>query len=169
MKRQLVLISLGATLAACQAPVEEASDSSAVFQANCETVRQGLDNFQNEVADYSNYAEGYWLRNTRMNPERGDTIRVEDIMESNKRGWAKYDYELISELSFLPGVNADTKEMDGSVRYYGMWKVTKAATDSTAEASVIIPIYSSFDFDGEGKILFQQNFGDFTAAFNSLN
>jgi len=43
------------------------------------------------------------------------------------------------------------------------------ATDATAEASVIIPIYSSFDFDGEGKILFQQNFGDFTAAFNSLN
>jgi spore coat protein CotH len=59
--------------------------------------------------------------------------------------------------------------VDGSVRYYGQWKVTKSATDSTEATSVVIPLYSSFDFDADGKLLYQQNYGDFTAAFTALN
>jgi len=34
--------------------------------------------------------------------------------------------------------------------------------------SVTIPMYNSFDFDDEGKILYLQYYGDFTAAFLSL-
>ena len=53
--------------------------------------------------------------------------------------------------------------------YYGKWNITRTATDSTEAKSVLIPLYVSFDFDEEGKILFQQNYGDLTAAFESLN
>jgi hypothetical protein len=55
------------------------------------------------------------------------------------------------------------------VRYYGQWEVTKSATDSTEASSVIIPIYASYDFDDDGKIRYQQTYGDMTAAFESLN
>ena len=34
--------------------------------------------------------------------------------------------------------------------------------------SITMPMYNSFDFDDEGKILFLQYYGDFTAAFLSL-
>ena len=168
MKKLFVFVVLGWAAIGCQMPEEESNDVDATFATNCETVETALSNFQNEVADYSMYSEDYWARPTRMNPERGDSVRLEDVKTSNAGGWAIFDYELVSDLAFLPGVNPDSKEMDGSVRYYGMWKVTRSATDSTDEASVMIPIYSSFDFDADGKILFQQNYGDFTAAFNSL-
>ena len=168
MKKTLLVALIGLAAVACQAPEEKGNDVDATFAANCETVETALSNFQNEVADYSMYSEDYWARPTRMNPERGDSVRLEDVKMSNARGWTIFDYELVSDLAFLPGVNPDSKEMDGSVRYYGMWKVTRSATDSTDEASVMIPIYSSFDFDADGKILFQQNYGDFTAAFSSL-
>ncbi|MGB0194517.1 MAG: hypothetical protein ACPF8Z_04885 [Schleiferiaceae bacterium] len=168
MKKTLLVAWIGLAAVACQAPEEKGNDVDATFAANCETVETALSNFQNEVADYSMYSEDYWARPTRMNPERGDSVRLEDVKMSNAGGWAIFDYELVSDLAFLPGVNPDSKEMDGSVRYYGMWKVTRSATDSTDEASVMIPIYSSFDFDADGKILFQQNYGDFTAAFSSL-
>ena len=168
MKKTLLVSMIGLAAVSCQMPAEEGNEVSATFEANCETVETALSNFQNEVADYSMYSEDYWARPTRMNPERGDSVRLEDVKTSNAGGWAIFDYELVSDLAFLPGVNPDSKEMDGSVRYYGMWKVTRSATDSTNEASVMIPIYSSFDFDPDGKILFQQNYGDFTAAFNSL-
>jgi hypothetical protein len=80
-----------------------------------------------------------------------------------------FDAELKTELRLLPGVNPETNEADGSVRYYGQWEVTKSATDSTEATSVIIPIYASYDFDADGKILYQQTYGDMTAAFESLN
>jgi len=168
MKKTLFVLTISLAAVGCQMQADEGNDVDATFAANCETVETALSNFQDEVADYSMYSEDYWARPTRMNPERGDSVRLEDVKASNAGGWAIFDYELVSELAFLPGVNPDSKEMDGSVRYYGMWKVTRSATDSSDEASVMIPIYSSFDFDADGKILFQQNYGDFTAAFNSL-
>ena len=54
--------------------------------------------------------------------------------------------------------------MDGSVRMY--FDITITSTENGK--SVTIPMYNSFDFDDEGKILFLQYYGDFTAAFLSL-
>ena len=67
-----------------------------------------------------------------------------------------------------PGVNPETKQMDGSVRYYADWEVTKPATDSTAAKSGILKMYESFDFDAEGKIIYQQGYGDFTGLMTYL-
>ncbi|MGB0194878.1 MAG: hypothetical protein ACPF8Z_06715, partial [Schleiferiaceae bacterium] len=105
---------------------------------------------------------------TNMNPT-GDSTNLEEFKANRPNWWAKYDAELLTELRLLPGVNPQTNEVDGSVRYYGQWKVTKSATDSTEATSVVIPLYSSFDFDADGKLLYQQNYGDFTAAFTALN
>ena len=68
----------------------------------------------------------------------------------------------------LPGVNADTKEVDGSVRHYSEWEVTLPATDSTEAKSGTIKLYESFDFNEEGKIIYQQVYGDFTGLFMHL-
>ena len=40
--------------------------------------------------------------------------------------------------------------------------------NSENEKSVTVPLYMSFDFDENGKFIFQQHFGDISAAFLSL-
>jgi hypothetical protein len=77
----------------------------------------------------------------------------------------KYNFSYSSPLKFLPGVNSETKEMDGSVRFYCSINVT----ETTTQKSVSIPMYYSFDFDDEGKFLYQQFYGDITAHINYLN
>jgi hypothetical protein len=170
MRKILAITALSALAVGCMPAENETSEVQAMYEANCATVTTALENFQNETADYSMYnQESFWARPTRFNPTKGDSVTLDELKESNIEGWAMMDYELVSDLKFLSGVDAATNLMDGSVRYYGVWKVTRTATDSVEAKSCTIPLYSSFDFDAEGKILFQQNYGDFTAAFNSLN
>ena len=170
MRKILAITALSVLAVGCMPAENETSEVQAMYEANCATVTTALENFQNETADYSMYnQESFWARPTRFNPTKGDSVTLDELKESNIEGWAMMDYELVSDLKFLSGVDAATNMMDGSVRYYGVWKVTRTATDSVEAKSCTIPLYSSFDFDAEGKILFQQNYGDFTAAFNSLN
>ena len=69
---------------------------------------------------------------------------------------------------FLPGVNSLTKEVDGSVRIYSTWEISTAKTDSTEAKSGRLKMYESYDFDADGKILYQQGYGDFTGLMNYL-
>lgn len=76
---------------------------------------------------------------------------------------------MTDSVALLPGVDSDTKELNGSVRYYGEWKAIRAATDSTEERSAVLSIYESFDFDEDGKINMQVTYGDFGGAFSHLS
>ena len=96
------------------------------------------------------------------------------FLEEKVSGWegafAKYDFDLVTEdVQLLPGVNADTKEPDGSVRVYFDWEAAIPATDSTERKAVTIKYYESWDFDADGKIWLTQIFGDVTAAMQALN
>ena len=91
-------------------------------------------------------------------------MNVQDRIDIHKNMWDKYDFALSQPLNFLPGVNPETKKMDGSVRMYFNLTVTLSAT----QKSVSIPMYESFDFDEKGKIIYLQYYGDFTAALQSL-
>ena len=55
------------------------------------------------------------------------------------------------------------------MRYYGAWEVTLPATDSTEAKSGIIKLYNSFDFDENGKIIYQQGYGDYSGLMMYLN
>ena len=167
MKKVIGFLAIGLTAIACQAP-QEGDGVQAIFEANCETVRSALSNFENEVATFDEYSEAYVGSETNYNPT-GDSTSLEELIAGRPSWWAAYDAELQTELRLLPGVNPETNEVDGSVRYYGVWKVTKSATDSTEAKSVMVPIYASYDFDEDGKILYQQVYGDRTAALQSLN
>jgi len=167
MKKAIGFFAIGLTAIACQAP-QETNTVSSVFETNCETVRTVIDNLQNEVVSFEHYSEDFVGAQTRFN-STGDSTRLEEFKTNRIVWYETFDAELTTPLRLLPGVNPQTNEPDGSVRYYGKWNITKTATDSTEAKSVLIPLYVSFDFDEEGKILFQQNYGDFTAAFESLN
>jgi hypothetical protein len=166
MKTTFFALCLTILLFACQPPADNAANEA--FAKNSETVMAVLDGFQNENADYSMYAENFIMGGTQFGQK--DTLTLEELIESDKNAWAGYDFELITEpLVLLPGVNPETRLPDGSVRYYGDWKVTRSATDTTAEKSGVVKLYQSFDFDEEGKIIYQQYYGDVTGLFMNLN
>lgn len=152
-------------LGACQPPQDNTANEA--FEANSKIVIKYLDGFQNENVDYSIFAENALIRGTGFG--ESDSISVADVMEQNKKGWARFDFKLITDpVVLLPGVNVATKKVDGSVRYYGDWEISIAATDSTDARSGIIKGYESFDFDENGKIVFQQFYGDITGIFWAL-
>ena len=167
MKKLLVMAVAAMFYVACQ-PAEESAPETSVFDENCATVRAVVDDFQNEVADFEHYSADFIRRQSKYNTT-GDSIGLEQFKTNRLNWWAKYDAKLLNDLRLLPGVNPRTLETDGSVRYYAQWQITKTATDSTEAKSIQVPLYVSFDFDAEGKILFQQVYGDMTAAFQELN
>ncbi|MFT4665756.1 MAG: hypothetical protein ACI8YQ_003429 [Polaribacter sp.] len=146
------------------------ADNSAneAFEKNSQTVLANIEGFQNENQDYSQYAKGFVSLGTSFGAK--DSISLEDMMENEKNLWEKYDFKIVTDpIVLLPGVNAETKMTDGSVRYYADWQITRPGTDSTEAKSGIIKTYESFDFDADDKIINQLGYGDFTGIMMHLN
>jgi len=121
----------------------------------------------NETLDYYDYyASDIVITPTAFGAP--DSVALEDQKARDERFYSQFDVELLTELTLLPGVNADTKLVDGSVRYYGTWKVTRSATDSTEARSGEMKSYTSYDFNEEGKIVYEQFYGDFGGLFEYL-
>jgi len=143
----------------CQPKPDNSANEA--FEKNSKTVMANLEGWQNENLDYSMYAKDFIMRETGFGATK-DTLTLDEVMANDKWMWEKFDFKLLtSPPVLLPGVSADTKLPDGSVRHYSDWEVTLPATDSTEAKSGVIKMYESFDFDADGKILYQQGYGDF--------
>jgi len=137
------------------------------FEKNSQTVLANIQGFQNESVDYSQYAKDFVMRDTGFGSK--DSLSLEDVMKNDKWLWENFDFKILNDtINLLPGVNTNTKLADGSVRYYSNWEVTRTATDSTEAKSGILKMYESFDFDNDGKIIYQQTYGDFTGLMMHL-
>lgn len=145
-----------------------ATDATATFEANSATIAQVFEDFEAERDEFFAHfnADAIW-RGTGLNAP--DTVTLEQVTAKYKAAWAKYDYELISPTNFLPGVNPQTKAVDGSVRGYFEWNISKAATDSTEAKSVRVKVYESFDFNPEGEIMYTQVYGNLMAGYAYLD
>jgi hypothetical protein len=142
-----------------------------LFAKNSETVLKAISNWENETLDYSIFAEDAIGLSTAFGA-KVDTVLIhsEEAKASDKAFLDRFDFKLLtSPPQLLPGVNPETKQPDGSVRYYGTWEVTLPATDSTEAKSGALKMYTSYDFDENGKILFNQSYGDFSGILKYLN
>lgn len=165
MKQLNTMIGILLVLGACQPTVD--NSASEAFEKNSKVIKAYVDGYVAENIDYEAlYADDAIIRGTSFGAP--DTLSIEDMKAQDEEFLAAFDLELVTELVLLPGVNVDTKKADGSVRYYGDWKLIIPATDSTEERSVVVKLYESFDFNEEGKIAFQQSYGDISAAFDYL-
>ncbi|RLD28403.1 MAG: hypothetical protein DRI75_06685 [Bacteroidetes bacterium] len=160
------ILCLSFLFVACQpAPDNSANEA---FEKNSKTVLSLLEGFQNESHDYDIlYSKDVVVADNGFGSTR-DSLNLDDIKASDKMNWDALDFKLLTDPDLLPGVNAETKLADGSVRYYGTWEVTRTATDSTEAKSGELRIYQSFDFDADGKIIFQQGYGDFSGLIRYL-
>jgi hypothetical protein len=154
-----------ALLIGCQ-PAEDNSANEA-FERNSKVVLAELEGWSTESMDFDAlYAEDALVRPTGFGSP--DSLSLDDIKAHNQEMWDMFDFELLHDVVLLPGVNPETKKADGSVRYYNTWKVTLPATDSTEARSGELKFYESYDFNSEGKIVFQQGYGDFGGLMKYL-
>jgi len=169
MKQPLILLIVGAVVAAaflfsCGSPNSEAA---ATFEKNAATIAQVFADFEAESDEFfTHFNEDAIWRGTGLNAP--DTVTLEQVTAKYKAAWAKYDYELISPTNFLPGVNPQTKAVDGSVRGYFEWNISKPATDSSEMKSVRVKVYESFDFNPAGEIMYTQVYGNLVAGYAYL-
>ena len=167
MKKTIYFLTVILFVSACtctsEDSVEETNNNlSKIFEKNCETVKSYEAAFCQESIDYEKfYSDQAIIKGTLLGDK--DSMYVADRKIAHQELWKKYDFSM-TPLNPLPGVNPETKKMDGSVRNY--FDITITLTENGN--SITMPMYNSFDFDDEGKILFLQYYGDFTAAFLSL-
>ena len=165
MKKTIYLLFTIFFFAACNfkdPSIVESENIFKIYEKNCETVLAYENAFCQENIDYEKfYSEKAIIKGTMLGDK--DSMFVADRKIAHQELWKKYDFSM-SPLDPLPGVNPETKKMDGSVRMY--FDITITLTENGN--SVTMPMYNSFDFDDEGKILYLQYYGDFTSAFLSL-
>ena len=165
MKKNIYLLTVILFVSACnsETSVEVKNENIfKIFEKNCETVIAYETAFCQEKIDYDKfYSDKAIVKGTILGEK--DSMYVADRKIAHQDLWQKYDFSM-TPLNPLPGVNLETKQMDGSVRCY--FDITITLTENGN--SITIPMYNSFDFDDDGKILFLQYYGDFTAAFLSL-
>ena len=165
MKKTIYFLFVIFFFAACNfkdPSIAESENIFKVYEKNCETVLAYENAFCQENIDYEKfYSEKAIIKGTMLGDK--DSMFVADRKIAHQELWKKYDFSM-SPLDPLPGVNPETKKMDGSVRMY--FDITITLTENGN--FVTMPMYNSFDFDDEGKILYLQYYGDFTSAFLSL-
>jgi hypothetical protein len=168
MKKIYTFTFLSIFIMSCQAPVD--NSGMEIFEKNSKTVMRYINGFESENIDYETIYSKQLVVMRGTSFGSNDSTGLPEMMVNDRKGWAKFDFELITRpVVLLPGVDADTKKIDGSVRYYGTWKVTLPATDSTDSKTGVIKLYESFDFDDDGKIVYQQYYGDGSGLFMYLN
>ena len=163
MKKFLYSILLCAFVFSCNSKSDV--DNSVVnksFEENSKTMQALLESYANEDVDYSRFSEDVVFKGTLYGSK--DSLGLNEIKSIHKDFFNKYDVKHMAPFNFLQGVNAETGEADGSVRFYYDMQVTNSSNGK----SVVIPIYESFDFDDEGKAIFVQWYCDWTASISSL-
>ncbi len=160
MKKIIYSILISAFIFSCNSETDSAVNQS--FEENSKTMQALLTSYANEDVDYSRFSDDVVFKGTLLGAP--DTLRLDQIKAIHKDFFAKYDVKHMAPFNFLQGVNPETGESDGSVRFYYDMQVTNSENGK----SVVIPIYESFDFDDEGKAIFVQWYCDWTASISSL-
>ena len=74
--------------------------------------------------------------------------RLEKMIEWNNLMFEMYDFKIVDgPVNLLPGVDLETKKIDGSVRHYTEWEITRSATDSTEAKTAKLKMYSAYVFN----------------------
>ncbi|MCZ6594541.1 MAG: hypothetical protein O6943_06440 [Bacteroidetes bacterium] len=169
MKFIYSILCLSIVFAACEEKHEYHDDSAhEKFVKNSETAMANIKNWESETPDYSQYAADFVSSGTAYGAK--DSISLDDMKKKDEEILAMFDFRIASDsINLLPGVDPETKKMDGSVRYYLDWEVTLPATDSTEARSGIIHFYEYFVFNDDGKIIDQAGYGDFGGLMGHLH
>ena len=167
MKNHFLLGTLGLGVMAVLAACGSANPNSMTFVGNAQTVERVFRAFEAEdsTAFWTEFAETAVWRGTGVNAPT--SLSRQKMGEVYGTFWAEFDYKIVGDLHFLPGVNPETQLPNGSVNGMFLWEVSRTDEDGQRRA-VQLWIYESFDFNEEGQIVFTQVFSDIASAYRQL-
>jgi hypothetical protein len=147
----------------------EQSTGEKAFEKNSATVLAYIEDWQNESINYErDFSKDFEAWGTAFGDT--DTTNYEQMIEMDQKFLEMYDFKIVGgPLNLLPGVNVETKEIDGSVRFYTEWAITLTATDSTESKTGNIRMYHAYVFNEEGKITLALAYGDFGGLMSYLH
>lgn len=138
------------------------SEMKALYEKNLGVLKAMISAYESEQLDtWSQYVAD----SARWNPAGYGAL------PSTKGQWAAalsayhadWDSIRLMNANFLPGLDQETKEFDGSVRFYGLWV---GRHKSGVETSV--NYYATADFNQEGKLAVYSEYFDVGGLINAL-
>ena len=138
------------------------------FEKNAKTVMDYLEGFQNQKIDYSSYSKDFTSLTTTFGDSKA-TITLDELKETNNMMFEVLQFKLLEKPVFFTGVDPKTGVIDGSIKFYGNWEITLKKTNTTNGKTARLKVYESIDFDRDGKILFEQGYGDFSGLSRFFN
>ena len=152
MKKIILLFTFACLSVGC----EQQSDLS-VFEAN-KALAVALMNAYVSPTDYDFFASQITDEIVHQSPMYGaGQVGKEAVLEQAKFYMGNFENVTFNNPIWLPGVNNETLQPDGSVRVYGTWKGTSIATGK----SFSVDAYHYFGFK-DGKLIESGDFFDAT-------
>ena len=156
---KLTLISTLLIVASCNAPVNSNPD----FETNVELAKSFMiAHGADDIATQTDllHDDLLWQPPMYGSEQYGKTEHIEAM----KMYQSMFDDILYTADNWLPGVNAETGELDGSVRTYGHWSGTHSISGKSFKGLW----YHYLTFDANGKIIEGGDFGDATGLVMSV-
>lgn len=150
--KKIIMISLAILLAACTQTPQNPN-----FDKNVELAKKWFETFTSEnfegVSDFM--ADDVEWRSCFY----GAPLMDKNASLEYMKGWhdAMENIKYTPD-NYLPGVDPDTGQLNGSVRTYGTWTGTNTASGKNFE----VHMYHYFTFNDEGKIINSGDYGDAT-------
>ena len=138
------------------------AEMKTAYEKNLASLQAGIAAFEKE--DIDGWAANVADSAVWTSPAYGDTV-------TTKAHWKeslKYYVDNWSNLHlangiFLPGIDQTTRELDGSVRYYGQWGGVHSSGVTTS-----VNFYGTYDFNKDNKIISGADYFDLGGMMNAI-
>lgn len=170
MKKLFFVIAISLAIFSCNtpsAPSAAASDSKdstvkAMYEKNLATLKAGITAFENKQMDA--WAATVADSAVWISPAYGSApAKKDDWKKALTMYTENWDSIKLENAAFLPGIDSATKELDGSVRYYGIWTGKHKSGVKTA-----VNFYGTYDFNKDNKVVSGADFFDVGGLMNAV-
>ncbi len=137
-------------------------EARALYEKNLVTLKAMNSAFENEQMDnWGTYVSDTAVWNSAA---YGSVPGTKATWAATLGGYvADWDSIRLMNAIYLPGLDQNTAEFDGSVRYYGLWV---ARHKSGVETS--LSYYATADFNSDGKLVVYSEFYDLGGLLNAI-
>ncbi len=167
MKAITICIAASILAIGCSAPSNQTGsgmnpETKTLYEKNLLVLKAMIAAYENEQLD----TWGTYVSDTAVwNPAAyGSVPGTKETWAASLAGYvAEWDSIKLMNANFLPGVDQNTKEFDGSVRYYGVWV---GMHKSGVETS--LNYYATADFNADGKLTVYSEYFDAGGLLNAI-
>lgn len=138
------------------------ADAKALYEKNLATIKSGITAFENEkIEDWAaTIADNAVWNSPAYGAKPAGKAEWKKGHEAYMADWDSL--KLVNPI-FLPGIDTATHELDGSVRYYGLWNGVHKSGVRTS-----VSFYGTYDFDKNGKVVAGSDFFDLGGLMNAV-